>query len=133
MSGARHLRLEAPARQPREAHPSAAHQTAPSVIASKMRILSDGSLARNDSSACTSVPAIVKIFANNADHVSICCQFGSSFWSKLGRGLTGWAPPSTMEWSLSQEVTPVLRLHAMYAVLQVDHGGSRKGSERTTA
>jgi hypothetical protein len=26
-----------------------------------------------------------------------------------------------------QEVTPVLRLHALYAVLQVDNGGSREG------
>ena len=36
---------------------------------------------------------------------------------------------STMEWSLLQEVTPVLRLHAVYAVLQVDNGGSREGEQ----
>jgi len=31
-----------------------------------------------------------------------------------------------MEWSQLQEVTPVLRLHALYAVLQVDKGRSRE-------
>ena len=41
---------------------------------------------------------------------------------RLNNGMESW-----------QEVTPVLRLHALYAVLQVDNGGSREGSERTTA